>query len=441
MASDDNRHTRTDDCRFPYHESASWVCPSCIKHHHSKHSGHTLVLTECRWAAAPTRSSGSRARQPHVRASRVDEAHEDFDETAGQAPPITALGVWKPFNELLTISYLEEICRTDGWHNTEDGPASVQSNSRNIRTCEPRFSAENYDTYTVYGMFPDHEHPAGQWWLLFSYKPMEPKVLEYSVPVLVIVYHKIIKRQTSSTKIKPDNPARPFQDLIGTWEEQEEKQQLELDEALDAAPITPKRRPYVPVEAVDEEEILPDVLDLAVQPPVGELAVAGQEAEIVPVNPVDWSSWDLGRNLRSLRSGNVSVATRALRQLHLRWWHASKQKMTALLRAAGLPVEILNLIQGVCDTCRICRMWSKPGERPQASLRLSTDFNVAIQVDLVFVDSLIVLHIIDECIRWSAGYLLASKEPSSILDGLVTSWFRMFGSPKVIISDHEGSHA
>ena len=166
---------------------------------------------------------------------------------------------------------------------------------------------------------------------------MVPKVLEYSVPVLVIVYHKFIKRQASSTKIKPDNPARPFQDLIGTWEQEDEMQIDEAPGAPDTAPVTPQRRPFVPVEAVDGEEILPDVLDHAVPPPIGELAIAGQEVDIRPVNPVDWSSWDLGRNLRALRSGNVGVATRALRQLHLRWWHASTLKMTSLLRSAGLP--------------------------------------------------------------------------------------------------------
>ena len=113
--------------------------------------------------------------------------------------------------------------------------------------------------------------------------------------------------------------------------------------------------------------------------------------------------------------------------------------MTSLLRAAGLPPDILQLIQGVVDTCKVCRLWAKPTDRPQASLRTSTDFNVALQVDLLFVDALVILHCICECIRWSAACILPGKTVSHILGGIVQIWFRMYGPPKVIISDHEGA--
>ena len=158
-------------------------------------------------------------------------------------------------------------------------------------------------------MFPDHEHAAGSWWVLMNGQAMERKVLEYNVPILVIVYHKQIQRQASSTKNKPGNPeqtAKPFQDLIERWD-----LESDIDEA--AQPSTPAaptesatvaRKPFIPVEAVDGEEILPDVIDHSAPPPTGELAIGGEQSEIVPAVPVDWSSWDLGRSLRSLRSGN-----------------------------------------------------------------------------------------------------------------------------------------
>ena len=113
--------------------------------------------------------------------------------------------------------------------------------------------------------------------------------------------------------------------------------------------------------------------------------------------------------------------------------------MVSILTAAGLPKNVLDAVEGVTDTCRICRLWHKPSHRAQATLRLSTEFNAVIQIDLLFLASLIVLHIIDECTRWTSCVVIESKLACDVLSGLVQGWFRLFGPPRVVIADHEGA--
>eukprot|EP00959_Pyramimonas_sp_CCMP1952_P014871 314793-Pyramimonas_sp.AAC.1 len=76
---------------------------------------------------------------------------------------------------------------------------------------------------------------------------------------------------------------------------------------------------------------------------------------------LDWSRFDVQISLQNLRSLDPSVVTRELRKLHLRWFHAKEPKMRVILSKIGLESVRLNLIKGVCDTCRDCRAWDKPG--------------------------------------------------------------------------------
>ena len=50
-----------------------------------------------------------------------------------------------------------------------------------------------------------------------------------------------------------------------------------------------------------------------------------------------------------------------------------------------------------------------------------------------------VLHIIDACIRWSATEIIRSKTCADILPAIVRAWFRLYGPPKVIVTDQEGA--
>ena len=420
-ARDDDRHTRVAGvCRYPFDVAAVWTCKACKKHQHVHHPDHTKDPVGCRYGSAQTRRHGHKASaDPYVKAHEVEEAAEDVDEGVNTPPPETPLGSWTPVNDLLLVSDLEAIRDRDGWVVLGGETTLVTHNARDVKTPEPRFPQHTLPRRSVFGFFPDNNHEHGSWYQLQNNVLSDTRGnIGYSVPILVQVYHKAEVGDhdgSASDKNKPDDvdappglPNPPFKPADA------------------GAPTTPIQRKSQPADAVEHGDmvLLPEPLD-------------SPEAEGKELVPVDWSSWDLGRALRSLRTNNNAVITRAIRQLHLRWFHASSIKMISLLRAAGLPANVLDLVKPVCDTCKVCRLWTRPADRPQTSSRLSTEFNVLVEVDLLFIESLVVLHMCDCCIRWSAGKIIASKQVSDILDGLVDAWFKIFGPPRTLVSDHE----
>ena len=93
----------------------------------------------------------------------------------------------------------------------------------------------------------------------------------------------------------------------------------------------------------------------------------------------------------------------------------------------------------VVDTCKICRPWTRPGHRATSNTRVCNAFNGQIEVDLLFWDKRILLHIIDCCIRWTACKIIPDKQTSTILDAIDEYWIAYHQSPVAIVSDHEGA--
>ena len=151
----------------------------------------------------------------------------------------------------------------------------------------------------------------------------------------------------------------------------------------------------------------------------------------------DWTRFDLGHALQELRSVRESIVRRALRKLHIRFYHPSSQRLRALLSAAGVDASVLDLVPQITDTCVICRSWNKPGPRSIASSRLPNVFNQEVQVHLLFVKDKIILHAIDVCTRFCAGCVVASKEADELITALHKIWIVVFGPPATIISDQE----
>ena len=131
-----------------------------------------------------------------------------------------------------------------------------------------------------------------------------------------------------------------------------------------------------------------------------------------------WSRFDMSRALQQLRSEHEPTIIRTLRTLHLRWWHGSALEMKRLLTAAGISSNIIEKVDQIVNTCKVCRTWHKPGERPMAQLRLTTQFNNTVQVDLLFPQGMIVLHVVDEATRWSAAKPIKSKNTKAKPSGI-----------------------
>ena len=112
--------------------------------------------------------------------------------------------------------------------------------------------------------------------------------------------------------------------------------------------------------------------------------------------------------------------------------------MTELLRAVGASEEVIKQVAAVVDTCRVCRQWRKPHGRSMTSTRMTNHFNELVQLDLLFYLDVTVLHMIDEATRWTAATIISDKQASTVTRAITQLWFRTFGPPTTLMSDHEG---
>jgi len=97
--------------------------------------------------------------------------------------------------------------------------------------------------------------------------------------------------------------------------------------------------------------------------------------------------------------------------------------MSQTLRAAGVPAQAVSEIKDVVQSCVICRDWHRPGTHNVATYQLSLAFNEEVQFDLFFYQSLVeprrgrlvIVHLVDCCIRWDVATVIANKEEDTIL--------------------------
>ena len=163
-------------------------------------------------------------------------------------------------------------------------------------------------------------------------------------------------------------------------------------------------------------------------------------AETQTPDLADWTKFNLQAALRELHFGSQAARLRALRRLHLRWWHSGSTTMVKILRAAGVPSEVLDLVPSVCDTCRICRAWNRPNNSV-ATARMITTFNQEVEADIVYMKhegkQQIFMHCVDRATRWCATSIIPNRQTESLINALDTMWVAIFGPMKVLIFDGE----
>ena len=84
-------------------------------------------------------------------------------------------------------------------------------------------------------------------------------------------------------------------------------------------------------------------------------------------------------------------------------------------------------------------MWKRPAPRPIASLEVASKFNDQVELDLLFIDRLIICHMVCRCIRWHVGDFIPDKLAKSIIHVIDQRWVRQFGPMRELIVDGETS--
>ena len=84
------------------------------------------------------------------------------------------------------------------------------------------------------------------------------------------------------------------------------------------------------------------------------------------------------------------------------------------------------------------KAFEKAPRIPIAGNSSVSTFNEKLQVDLLFSDDLIVLHIMDVYSKYSILTPVRPKNPLEVWDAFVTCWIGIFGPPRAIQMDEGG---
>ena len=317
---DDPRHSRQGACKFPNVAPIVYDCPACRRNRPSTYAGHKFDAT-CQWTVAPRRHRGNVRFAPGSDEVIVPEAPEPLPPALRPRPnpahvapllapasamepmvppPIPSME-WKPLTDMEMITALDQARGRDGWHYVLGDIASAWINGRALTTCEPRYSSDLWKFRSSFGYFPACVHTHGSWWQLESYvsylqSPNTRKSIGYPVPVLIIIFHKEAPTSEPIENITRKEPKEP---VVGVGS----------SSASSGPPIISN-----PHEHGQPDELPPEV------PAEGPAAPLGEE---VPNLRPEWSHFDLASALRALRSGDERVMARAMKRLHIRWFHSS----------------------------------------------------------------------------------------------------------------------
>ena len=99
---------------------------------------------------------------------------------------------------------------------------------------------------------------------------------------------------------------------------------------------------------------------------------------------------------------------------------------------------LLRHVEEVVNQCDVCKAFDKAPHTPIAGTSAVAMFNEKLQVDLLFLDDLIALHIMAVFPKYSILTLVRSKNPLEVWDAFVACWIGIFGPPKAIQMDEGG---
>jgi hypothetical protein len=106
-----------------------------------------------------------------------------------------------------------------------------------------------------------------------------------------------------------------------------------------------------------------------------------------------------------------------LRQLHRRFGHSSILKLYDLLERSGHEVEKA-VLEKLTKFCTFCQKYAKSPGRFKFILKDDVNFNYSVIVDVMYIENHLILHVVDEVIRFQAAKWLQNISAKHIWDML-----------------------
>ena len=128
-----------------------------------------------------------------------------------------------------------------------------------------------------------------------------------------------------------------------------------------------------------------------------------------------------------------------LSRLHRRFGHPSVDKLAALLRRADpkkFSESTRNALQKITDECRLCQFESQRPRRFKFTIRDEKTFNPSIYIDVQYIDSKPILHVVDEATLYQAARWLDKVSAEEVWKALRLCWIDVYvGPPDMITHD------
>ena len=109
-----------------------------------------------------------------------------------------------------------------------------------------------------------------------------------------------------------------------------------------------------------------------------------------------------------------------------------------MAEADGRANSLIQYVDEVVRNCDVCKAFDSAPAIPVAGTSSVSAFNEKLQVDLLFLDDLIVLHVLDLFSRYSLLVPARSENPEEVWDAFCNSWIAVFGKPRIIQMDEGG---
>ena len=84
--------------------------------------------------------------------------------------------------------------------------------------------------------------------------------------------------------------------------------------------------------------------------------------------------------------------------------------------------DLINVINHVVETCKVCQKFEKSVARPRVTLPKSTSFNEVVTLDLKEFGSKYILWMVDSFTRFIQGKLISKKKAETIIDTVNITW-------------------
>ena len=145
--------------------------------------------------------------------------------------------------------------------------------------------------------------------------------------------------------------------------------------------------------------------------------------------------------MQSLDSNPCYLTDTELRQLHRRFGHPSAMKLQLLLERSGHGNDLDKaVLDKLTKYCSFCQKHGKSPGRFKFTLREDVNFNYSIFVDIMYIDSSLILHVVDEATRFQAARWLRNVSAKHTWDTLRLCWIDVYLGPPDYVRHDAGKN-